>query len=112
MPAVIIPFPIKSSLPRAAIETSVERLIDLLDAADAPTEDCEPDTDEESDDGEAETWPEWARAPQDKITRLMANGQYAAGCRSPFGATMQARASWPRSRPSQFEPELILTLSG
>lgn len=59
VPAVIIPFPIKSSLPRAAIEATVEWLIELLDAADAPTEDCEPETGEESDDGEVETWPEW-----------------------------------------------------
>jgi len=58
MPAVIIPFPIKSLLPRGD-RSELERLIDLLDAADAPTEHYEPETDEASDDGEVGTWPEW-----------------------------------------------------
>jgi hypothetical protein len=59
MPAIVIPFPSKSSPPRAAIEATIERLIDLLDAADAPFEDCEPEPEEASDDGEAGSWPEW-----------------------------------------------------
>jgi hypothetical protein len=58
MSAVILAFPISSRPPRAAIETTIERLIDLLDAEDASTEDCEPEVDEDSDGIEVAALPE------------------------------------------------------
>ena len=58
MSAVILAFPKSGRPPRAAIEATIERLIDLLDAEDAPTEDCEPEVDEDSDDTEIEPRPE------------------------------------------------------
>ena len=49
MSAVILMFPKSDRLPRAAIEATIERLIDLLDDSDAPTMECEPEVDEDSD---------------------------------------------------------------
>jgi len=61
MAAVILAFPISSRPPRAAIEATIERLIDLLDAEDAATEDCEPEADEDSDGAEVAALPERQR---------------------------------------------------
>ncbi len=59
MSATIIAFPTTRVPSRAAIEAQVERSIEWLDAADLATVDCEPDVEEESDEGEVEAWQEW-----------------------------------------------------
>jgi len=41
-------FPNGGRLPRAAIEATIEQLIDVLDVEDAPTMECEPEVDEDS----------------------------------------------------------------
>lgn len=56
--AIILTFPKHGRLPRAAIEATIEQLIELLDGDDTPTMDCEPEVDEESDDTEAAALPE------------------------------------------------------
>ena len=58
MSAVILAFPISGRPPRAAIEATIERLIDLLDAEDAQTADCEPEVDEDDDGVRVAAWPE------------------------------------------------------
>ncbi len=59
MSAIIIVFPAWGMPHRAAIEAVITWMIDWLDAEDLVTTDCEPDVEEESDDGEIESWQEW-----------------------------------------------------
>jgi hypothetical protein len=63
MAAELIAFPRQWSIPTAAIEDEIERLIAILDERQAACEHLEPDPDlEEAGDAETVAWPDWRPA--------------------------------------------------
>lgn len=60
MSAVIVRFPSRGAVPRAAIESIIEQLVELLDTLDQHFADLEPDVELEPDDwGELSFSSEW-----------------------------------------------------
>ena len=60
MSAVIVRFPCRGAVPRTAIESIIEQLVDLLDTLDQHVADLEPDDELEPDDWDELSFsPEW-----------------------------------------------------